>query len=70
MEPKPAASEPSGRLVAIDVVRGFALLGIFTMNITLGLPGPARLVPTIAGGFTGTNYVAWVWDSFSSTRRW
>jgi uncharacterized protein len=48
------------RIEALDIIRGFAVLGILTMNITLGLPGPARLVPTIAGGFTGLNFAAWV----------
>ena len=44
----------------IDVLRGFAVLGILTMNITLGQPGATRLNPTIAGGFEGTDFVAWV----------
>ncbi len=31
------------------------------MNIlSLGLPGTARLNPNVAGGFTGTNYLAWL----------
>lgn len=54
------ATKPSERLAALDILRGFALLGILTMNITLGLPGAARLVPTIAGGFSGANFVVWV----------
>lgn len=54
------ATKPSERLAALDILRGFALLGILTMNITLGLPGAARLVPTIAGGFTGANFAVWV----------
>lgn len=53
------ATKPSERLAALDILRGFALLGILTMNITLGLPGAARLVPTIAGGFTGANFAVW-----------
>lgn len=48
------------RIASLDLIRGLALLGILTMNITLALPGPARLVPTIAGGFTGANYAAWI----------
>lgn len=51
----------SERLNSIDVLRGFALLGILTMNIlSLGLPGTARLNPTVAGGFSGINYYAWL----------
>lgn len=52
--------ESPGRLVSLDIVRGFAVLGILTMNITLALPGPARLVPTVSGGFSGANFGVWV----------
>ncbi len=48
------------RLASIDVLRGFALLGILTMNITLALPGANHLNPTIAGGFTGVHFAAWL----------
>jgi uncharacterized protein len=55
----PVAS--SERLTSIDVLRGFAVLGILTMNIlSLGLPGTARLNPNVAGGFAGINHVAWL----------
>jgi len=51
----------SERITSIDVLRGFALLGILTMNIlSLGLPGTARLNPNVAGGFTGINWIAWL----------
>lgn len=53
------ATKSSERVAALDILRGFALLGILTMNISLGLPGAARLVPTIAGGFSGANFVVW-----------
>ena len=52
---------PSERVGSIDVIRGFAVLGILTMNIiNFALPATARLNPTIAGGFTGLNFVVWI----------
>ena len=47
------------RIGTLDVLRGFAVLGILTMNITAGLPGGARLNPLASGGFEGSNF--WVW---------
>jgi uncharacterized protein len=61
-EPAAAAAPValSERFTSIDLVRGFALLGILVMNIVaFGLPDAALFNPTIAGGFTGRNYVAW-----------
>ena len=61
MSEQSAPVTSSDRLVPIDVLRGFALCGILTMNIlSLGLPGTARLNPNVAGGFNGVNYVAWL----------
>jgi uncharacterized protein len=60
----PAALTPVSaeeRIEAIDVIRGFALLGILSMNIlSFGLPEIARLNPMAAGGFEGLSFVAWV----------
>jgi uncharacterized protein len=40
-----------GRVVSLDVLRGFALLGILLLNIvSFGLPFAAYLNPTVAGG--------------------
>lgn len=48
------------RLVAMDAIRGFAVLGILAMNIvSIGLPGAARLNPLLAGGFEGFNRLLW-----------
>ncbi len=61
MSEQAAPVTSSERQASIDVLRGFALCGILTMNIlSLGLPGTARLNPNVAGGFTGVNYVAWL----------
>jgi uncharacterized protein len=48
------------RIAALDTIRGFALLGILSMNIcSFGLPDAAYANPAPAGGATGWNLVAW-----------
>jgi uncharacterized protein len=57
----PAPTTLSERFNSIDVLRGFALLGILPINIlAFALPWTAYLNPTVAGGFTGTNFVTWI----------
>ena len=60
--PSPAA--PLGqadRLVALDTLRGFALLGILAMNIqAYSMPDLAYLNPTAYGDFTGVNRAVWL----------
>jgi uncharacterized protein len=52
--------EASERVEALDVVRGFALLGILLMNIcSFGMPAAAEGNPTAYGGATGANF--WMW---------
>jgi uncharacterized protein len=49
------------RIGAVDVLRGFALLGILLMNIlAFALPQAAYFNPRVAGGYTGPNLWAWV----------
>src|SRR5580692_13159976 len=48
------------RIVSIDVLRGFALLGILPMNIQyFSMISAAYSNPTAYGSMTGANY--WVW---------
>lgn len=49
------------RINSVDVLRGFALLGILLMNIqNFGLPGAAYETPPAWGGATGWNLYYWV----------
>jgi uncharacterized protein len=49
------------RVAALDVLRGFALLGILAMNIQFfAMPGAAYLNPTAYGDLTGANWLVWV----------
>ena len=48
----------TGRIASIDVLRGFAVLGILVMNIqSFSMIGAAYLNPTAYGDLTGANYV-------------
>jgi uncharacterized protein len=52
------------RIASVDVLRGFAVLGILWMNIiTFGLPYWAYENPTVYGGATGVNLAAWLWSA-------
>lgn len=56
--PRPTA--PSDRILSLDVLRGFALLGILVINIwAFGLPLIGWINPTLYGDFSGINYAAW-----------
>ena len=57
---------PSERIVSLDALRGFALLGILLINVwVFAMPEASLLNPTVYadatvyGDFTGANY--WVW---------
>ncbi len=48
------------RMVSLDVLRGFALLGILTMNIGLfSMPAATYFAPTVYSSLAGSN--GWVW---------
>ncbi len=48
------------RIESIDVLRGFAVLGILVMNIqSFAMIGSAYLNPTCFGDLTGVNYTVW-----------
>jgi uncharacterized membrane protein YeiB len=56
----PAPVEPAARISSLDVLRGFAVLGILVMNIqAFSMIGSAYINPTSYGDLTGANY--WVW---------
>ncbi len=58
---RPGPVRAGERIDAIDTLRGFALLGIFVMNITgIAFPFAAYFNPTVYGGPTGLNFAAWV----------
>ena len=52
--------QESNRIVALDVLRGSALLGILIMNIqAFALPISAYFNPLVYGGFDGWDRIAW-----------
>lgn len=51
----------SDRIVSLDVLRGFAVLGILVMNIqAFSMIGAAYMNPTVYGDLTGLNYLVWL----------
>ena len=54
------ASPQSGRILTLDVIRGFAVCGILAMNIvSMGEPSYAYVDPNYYGGAHGSDLVAW-----------
>lgn len=50
----------SARITSVDAVRGFAVCGILIMNIVaFAMPGGAYDNPTVYGGASGADLVAW-----------
>ena len=58
------------RLPALDVLRGFALLGILAMNIqSFSLPGAAYFFPTVHGDLGGVNHGLWYLSELLARRK-
>jgi Predicted membrane protein len=57
----PSPTPPSDRILGLDVLRGFALLGILVINIqAFAMPFATLNNPTAYGDLTGANYLVWV----------
>lgn len=56
-----APTVPSERFLSLDVLRGFAVLGILIMNIqSFSMIEAAYINPTAYGGLTGLNKLIWI----------
>lgn len=55
-----AATEPGPRILTLDVLRGVAVMGIFSVNVVgFAMPDAAYLNPAAYGGATGANLATW-----------
>ena len=53
--------EATDRIESLDVLRGFAVLGILVMNIqAFSMPGAAYFNPTVYGDLSGINFFTWL----------
>jgi uncharacterized protein len=61
VQPAPTPVTEHARITSLDVLRGFALLGILVMNIqAFAMPMSAYMNPTAWGDLTGANYAVWL----------
>lgn len=59
--PAPGPVAAGERLATLDLLRGFAVLGILAPNIQVfSMPGSAYSNPTVWGDLTGINLLAWL----------
>ena len=55
-----ASGETSKRIITLDVIRGIAVMGIFSVNVVaFALIFPAYMNPSAAGGHTGIDAATW-----------
>lgn len=56
-----AATAPNGRIVTLDLIRGIAVMGIFSVNvIAFAMPAGAYLNPAAYGGAHGASLATWL----------
>ncbi|UCD63106.1 MAG: DUF418 domain-containing protein [Candidatus Zixiibacteriota bacterium] len=56
--------KPAERIKVVDILRGFALLGILVVNMDyFAFPAAVIFDPRIAGGFTGLDGLTWKFNS-------
>lgn len=56
-------TQQAERIVSLDVLRGFAVLGILVMNIQdFSMIGAAYFNPTVYGDLSGPNYAVWLFS--------
>ncbi len=61
MSSSPSPTSPADRIVALDAIRGVAVLGILVINVwVFAMPEATLLNPTVYGDFSGANYWAWL----------
>jgi uncharacterized protein len=61
MADQPRPTPPDERIVSLDVLRGFALLGILLINVrAFGMPEATLSNPTAYGDLSGLNYAVWL----------
>ena len=54
------SSESSKRIVTLDVIRGIAVMGIFSVNVVaFAFIFPAYMNPSAAGGYHGADLATW-----------
>jgi uncharacterized protein len=55
-----AVTEPGRRIITLDVIRGIAVMGIFSVNVVaFALIFPAYMNPSAAGGHHGVDLATW-----------
>jgi uncharacterized protein len=56
-----AVTEPGRRIITLDIIRGIAVMGIFSVNITaFAMIEGAYFNPAAYGGHDGTNLALWI----------